>query len=62
MYLGSRAWPVREADNLINVPEPSRQCESLDVSQTYGPPLHIRGIAFLLLRLFGWSLDMQVKC
>jgi hypothetical protein len=49
MFLGSRARSVRNADNLKAICEimPMRQCEILNVSQSYRPPRHVTEIALL---------------
>jgi hypothetical protein len=41
---GGKGQPVREADNLATICEPSRKCGSLDVSQSCGPPWPVTGI------------------
>jgi hypothetical protein len=48
MFVGSRAWPVRRADNLTTIYEPIvRQCEILTISQPYRPPRPVMVIASL---------------
>jgi hypothetical protein len=54
LFVGSRARPVSEADNLIvsSVDQFSRKCEICSISQPYRPPRPVTGIAFLsFLRL-----------
>jgi hypothetical protein len=46
---GDKGRPVRKADNLTAICELSRKCGSLDVSQPYGPPQPVTGIALLNL-------------
>jgi hypothetical protein len=46
-FSGSKERPARKADNLTVICEPIvyRKCEILDVSQTYGRPRSVTGIA-----------------
>jgi hypothetical protein len=50
MFQGSKVRLVRGADNLTAIYEPiileSRQCEILNISQSYRPPRPVKGIAF----------------
>jgi hypothetical protein len=45
IFLGSKAGPVRRADNLTSVSRLSRQCGILNISQPYRPPRPVTGIA-----------------
>jgi hypothetical protein len=53
MFLGSRARPVREADNLTAIYKQTRHCGILSISQAYRLPRPVTGIAshFVLLIL-----------
>jgi hypothetical protein len=43
---GGKGRPARKADNLTpSVTQLSKKCESLDVSQLYGPPRAVSGAA-----------------
>jgi hypothetical protein len=45
LFLGSREWPVRRADNLTAVSRLPRQCGMFNNSQPYRPPRPVTGIA-----------------
>jgi hypothetical protein len=49
MFLGSRAWPVRKADNLTAVSRLSRQYGIINISKPYRPPRPVTGTALLFI-------------
>jgi hypothetical protein len=53
---GGEGWPVRKADNLTTICEPTvyKKCGSLNISETYGPPQHVTGIALHFFQHGEW--------
>jgi hypothetical protein len=47
MFLGSKVRLVSGTDNLSAICESSRPCGILNISQPYGPPRPVTGIALL---------------
>jgi hypothetical protein len=73
---GVKGLPARKTDNLTSICEPiSRKCVNLDISQSYGPPLFVTGIALSLFtvsrtekrdankfhRFTSWFLDTEIS-
>jgi hypothetical protein len=48
-FPGGKGQPARKADNLTVMYKLSRKCGSIDVSQPYGPPWPVTGIALFKL-------------
>jgi hypothetical protein len=62
MFLGSRARPVRRADNFTAICEQlSRQCDILNISQFHRPSRLVMGMALLLLLPFAHGLDSEAE-
>jgi hypothetical protein len=61
---GSKGLPARKADNFTAICELIiwKKCESLNVSQPYGPPLPITGTALLTLRFMYNKLFLREYC
>jgi hypothetical protein len=52
MFVGSRARPVRRAENLTAVSRVSRQCGVLNISQSYRSPEPVTGITLLFFTFY----------
>jgi hypothetical protein len=56
MLVGSRARPVTKQAALLQFVRQLSKCGVLSISQTYGPPRPITGIAFLYSNSIYWNL------